>query len=590
MLRHAHGRGGDDHAAAHAGADRQVHPAAERDCKIGTLSYSDPETGSHFWYPFSSKAERSNGGYKVNKKASWTTSGGFADFYVVQTTSPDFKGYDDLSVFVIDGEHVKAQPSLWDALGLRGNQSGPIQVEDVEIPGDQIVGPLGDGAASNDEAVDPWFLIGSSSVWNGITMGAIDIAKRHTTRKRHVDVGMRVADYPTIQDYVGEAVMDTNACRVFVMSVAQAMDRVTDDNRRMLEPGETARADYLHWAWQIKFEAAKNTAHHVDKMLHACGGSGYKRDMELERYVRDAKAGWVMGPTNEVLRQFVGKAVLLGFEALDYWNQTYNRRVVENEVKKLDAAGKRELAKELRSRPTRTRRRSRRPRRDDPAHAALARLRAQAGRPLLRVVVGPAGLGHRRGAARRRPRDGHRPRRRPARGAHGAVPRRPRRPGALGERRRAGDCRARAAWRPAADTRSSGSLHARGLRPHDARAAPVRARQPARRARRRSRASATRCSSWPRPAAGSWTATRRRPRSWSRSSAPRRAPEAEVELPAPLAEPRLDFRVDLASALSYEVRAGEYIQVIDVQGRQCSDFLAFHHRSSRTGSSAASTA
>jgi alkylation response protein AidB-like acyl-CoA dehydrogenase len=160
-------------------------------------------------------------------------------------------------------------------------------------------------------------------------------------------VGMRVADYPTIQDYVGEAVMDTNACRVFVMSVAQAMDRVTDDNRRIMEPGETARADYLHWAWQIKFEAAKNTALHVDKMLHACGGSGYKRDMELERYVRDAKAGWVMGPTNEVLRQFVGKAVLLGFDALDYWNQTYNRRVVENEVKKLDSSGKRELAKTL---------------------------------------------------------------------------------------------------------------------------------------------------------------------------------------------------------------------------------------------------
>jgi alkylation response protein AidB-like acyl-CoA dehydrogenase len=325
--------------------DKYIRPL--NDCKIGTLSYSDPETGSHFWYPFSSGAERSNGGYKVRKKASWTTSGGFADFYVVQTTSPDFKGYDDLSVFVIDGEHVKSQPSLWDALGLRGNQSGPIEVDNIEIPGDQIVGPIGDGASSNDEAVDPWFLIGSSSVWNGIAMGTIDIAKRHTTRKRHVDVGMRVADYPTIQDYVGEAVMDTNASRLFVFSVAQAMDRATDDNRRVLAPGETARADYLHWAWQIKFEAAKNTAHVVDKMLHACGGSGYKRDMELERYVRDAKAGWVMGPTNEVLRQFVGKAVLLGFDALDYWNQTYNRRVVENEIKKLDPAGKRELAKQL---------------------------------------------------------------------------------------------------------------------------------------------------------------------------------------------------------------------------------------------------
>ena len=69
--------------------------------------------------------------------------------------------------------------------------------------------------------------------------------------------------------------------------------------------------------------------------------------MELERYLRDAKAGWVMGPTNEVLRQFVGKAVLLGFESLDYWNQTYNRRTVENELKKLDAKGKRELAEQL---------------------------------------------------------------------------------------------------------------------------------------------------------------------------------------------------------------------------------------------------
>src|SRR5919108_84311 len=315
--------------------------------KIGTLSYSDPETGSHFWYPISSGAERSNGGYNVRKKASWTTSAGFADFYVVQTTSPDFSGYDDLSVFVIDGDAVQAQPSLWDALGLRGNQSGPLEVPSVEIPEEQLVGPVGDGAASNDESVDPWFLIGSSSVWNGIALGAIDIAKRHTTRKRHVDVGMRVADYPTIQDYIGEAVMDTNATRTFVLSVAEAMDRATDNNTKQLAPGEFARANYLHWAWQIKFEAAKNVAHVVDKMLHACGGSGYKRDMELERYVRDAKAGWVMGPTNEVLRQFVGKAVLLGFDALDYWNQSYNRRVVENEVKKLDAAGKRELAEQL---------------------------------------------------------------------------------------------------------------------------------------------------------------------------------------------------------------------------------------------------
>ena len=181
------------------------------------------------------------------------------------------------------------------------------------------------------------------------------------------------------------------------------MDRATDDNRRVLEPGETARADFLHWAWQIKFEAAKNVAHVVDKMLHACGGSGYKRDMELERYVRDAKAGWVMGPTNEILRQFVGKAVLLGFDALDYWNQTYNRRVVENEIKKLDAAGKRELAEELVEQAEKDEG-------SEPAQGVTRQAsawppgprRAEAGRPVARDALGPARAGHGRPASPRR--------------------------------------------------------------------------------------------------------------------------------------------------------------------------------------------
>ena len=57
----------------------------------------------------------------------------------------------------------------------------------------------------------------------------------------------------------------------------------------------------------------------------------------------------------------------------------------------------------------------------------------------------------------------------------------------------------------------------------------------------------------------------------------------EVELPPPLAEPRLDFRVDLASARSYEVKEGEYIQIIDVQGKQCSDFLAFNWQKLQDG-------
>lgn len=50
------------------------------------------------------------------------------------------------------------------------------------------------------------------------------------------------------------------------------------------------------------------------------------------------------------------------------------------------------------------------------------------------------------------------------------------------------------------------------------------------------------------------------------------------ELPSPLAEPLWDMRIDAATASSYEVREGQFIQIIDVAGQQCSDFLAFDGR------------
>ena len=39
----------------------------------------------------------------------------------------------------------------------------------------------------------------------------------------------------------------------------------------------------------------------------------------LERLLRDGKAGWVMGASNEVLRQLIGKTSLFGLEAVDFW-------------------------------------------------------------------------------------------------------------------------------------------------------------------------------------------------------------------------------------------------------------------------------
>jgi len=60
----------------------------------------------------------------------------------------------------------------------------------------------------------------------------------------------------------------------------------------------------------------------------------------------------------------------------------------------------------------------------------------------------------------------------------------------------------------------------------------------------------------------------------------RARPENRIErpLPPPLGEVIAEYRIDRCTAQSYTVKEGQYLQIIDVEGRQCSDFLAFDAR------------
>lgn len=66
----------------------------------------------------------------------------------------------------------------------------------------------------------------------------------------------------------------------------------------------------------------------------------------------------------------------------------------------------------------------------------------------------------------------------------------------------------------------------------------------------------------------------------------RRAQVADLvapPLPAPLGELVVEYRINRCTALSYEVKEGQFVQVIDVSGRQCSDFVAFDARQLQHG-------
>ena len=322
----------------------------DSDCLVGTASYTDPETGGHFWYPKISSSERVAQGWHVRKKAAFTTSSGFADWYVTQTTSPDFAGdYSDLSVFLLYPDEVTPKPGTWDAMGMHANQSGPLEVDAV-IPADRILGWPGDGAASNDEAVDPLAMLMYAGAYNGVALACIDVAKRHATRRAHVQYGRTIADYATTQDVFGGVVADTQASRIYAYTFAKALDDITDGGSWTMyedDPHVKPRASLTSWSLSAKLLAAGLASRVSDTMLQVCGGRGYTRGAEIERLVRDSKAGWVMAPSNEVTRQMIGRWALFGAEAIDWWNQHIDEPALQNELGKLDREGKQRIIDQL---------------------------------------------------------------------------------------------------------------------------------------------------------------------------------------------------------------------------------------------------
>ncbi len=293
---------------------------------------------------------QNDGGWHVRKAAAWTTSSGYADWYLTQTTSPDFAGdYSDLSVFLLYPDEVRGNPGMWDAMGMHANQSGPVEIDAV-IPERRMVGWPGDGARSNDEAIDPLAFLQYAGAYNGVALAALDVARRHALRTSHAQYGRRVADYATSQDVYGRALCEVQASRMFAYGMAKAMDDATDGGDWTMyarDPDAAPRTAFTSWGLEAKVLATTAASRVSDEMLQLCGGRGYMRGAEIERIVRDAKAGWVMAPSNEVSRQILGRWALLGADAVDWWNQQVDERALRTEIGKMTDDEKRRLVDEL---------------------------------------------------------------------------------------------------------------------------------------------------------------------------------------------------------------------------------------------------
>jgi acyl-CoA dehydrogenase len=267
---------------------------------LGTYSTSERASGGHWWYNFS-EARRNGEDYIVDAEKSFTTSSGQADYYVMQTRTPDAKDQTDIIFFIVDGKAEGIEPGKWDALGVRANHSGPIRYRGVKVPRRDRLGEEGQGKEIIYDGVSPVYLIGLGAVWEGVARGALEAATAHTKSFVHKDKNKSLSDYQAIRQQLGEAKVLVETLRPWRNELAAKLDALWRAGR--------PQSEILIPLTEFKVHAAEvaNTVAGIG--LTVTGGYGYRRGT-LERSFRDARAAIAMGPSNTIARDWIGKALV----------------------------------------------------------------------------------------------------------------------------------------------------------------------------------------------------------------------------------------------------------------------------------------
>jgi alkylation response protein AidB-like acyl-CoA dehydrogenase len=264
---------------------------------LTTLAFSEAGSRSHFWAPVS-RAKRNAAGVHLTAKKSWVTSAGHAQSYVVSALSPEGTSPTESTLYLV----ARDTPGLtvagpWDGMGMRANASAPMTLEDCEIgPGLQLTDD-GGGFKAMLEVVLPLFNLGTSAVALGLCRAAVAGTASHLNSARFDHLGQTLGEsLQTLRAQLATMQIDTDG-------LAARVDDLVDHLER---PRDTTMLRVL----ESKAAAGEVAIAVTSAAMRVCGGAAFSKHLAIERLFRDAHAGAVMAPTGDVLRDFIGKAIL----------------------------------------------------------------------------------------------------------------------------------------------------------------------------------------------------------------------------------------------------------------------------------------
>jgi alkylation response protein AidB-like acyl-CoA dehydrogenase len=277
-----------------AGRDAILREIAEGR-HLTTLAFSERGSRSQFWLPVS-RLEEDGRAYVTNASKSWVTAAGHAASYVASAQAPGARSPLESVVYLVRRETPGVRVvSRFEGLGLRGNESAPVEFGRVAVRREDLLSEPGAGLSVMLEVVLPWFAVGTAAMAHGICRAALGATAAHLSEAGFETPGGKLRDLPNLRARLAEMSVRTEASRA-LLGHALA---------RMASPDATTPLYIL----QARLAAIQAAVDVTDLALKTCGGAAFSRHLSVERLFRDARAGWVMAPTADHLLDFVGKAL-----------------------------------------------------------------------------------------------------------------------------------------------------------------------------------------------------------------------------------------------------------------------------------------
>ncbi|MFW8564630.1 acyl-CoA dehydrogenase family protein [Orrella sp. 11846] len=261
--------------------------------KIAGFALSEPDGGSNI-RAMTTKAEKVEGGWRLNGSKLYITNAPIADFLMMAArTSPELKP-DAISLFIVELPCKGIEIHKLKKEGIRGSETALIHIEDVFVPDECLLGertgtyPLLLECLSENR-------VGVAANALGMARAAFDAAKSYAEDR--IVAGKRIGDYQAVAHKLADMATDIEASRLMVYYGAWLVDQGRLDSAT---------------AAKIKLIASETALKVSEQAIRIHGGAGIMREYPVGRIHRDAFVYVIGEGTSDVQRNIIARD--LGFK------------------------------------------------------------------------------------------------------------------------------------------------------------------------------------------------------------------------------------------------------------------------------------